>query len=145
MGNLGMGVMIHMLFGGNADDVAAVRGAIGKTIASVELKDEALQFAFADGSTLKLWDDGQSCCESRYMRTDDNLADFVGATFTDLEMRDAPDATVGDGEPHEVQFLAVKTSKGEFVMSSHNEHNGYYGGFYIKASAGAPSTEGGVK
>ena len=33
---------------------------------------------------------------------------------------------------HEVQFLEVKTSKGSFTMSSHNEHNGYYGGFSIE-------------
>ena len=26
-----------------------------------------------------------------------------------------------------------KTDSGEFVMQNHNEHNGYYGGFYIVA------------
>lgn len=35
---------------------------------------------------------------------------------------------------HEVQFLHVKTSKGSFAVSNHNEHNGYYGGFNVEAS-----------
>ena len=39
-------------------------------------------------------------------------------------------------ETHEVQFLEIKTSKGIFTMSTHNEHNGYYGGFAIVVSEG---------
>jgi hypothetical protein len=133
--NLGMNVMLNMLDSGK-ETFDAVSAAIGKTIVGVVLddKDDVLRFAFDDGSTLKLWDDGQSCCENRYMRTDDTLADYVGATLVGIELREAPDAADGC-DAHEVQFLAVKTSKGEFVVSSHNEHNGYYGGFSIRASA----------
>jgi hypothetical protein len=64
------------------------------------------------------------------MRTDDTLTDYAGAELLDVSLEDAPDLEAG-GESHEVQFLRVKTSKGMFVMSSHNEHNGYYGGFWI--------------
>ena len=135
MGQLGMGVMIRMLVG-NADSVDAFKGAIGKTIAGLTLgTDDALHFVFEDGSKMKLFDDGQSCCESRYMRTDDNLAEFVGAKLLGAEIKEAPPVKVDDdyGE-HEVEFLEVQTDRGVFTMASHNEHNGYYGGFSIRAA-----------
>ena len=37
------------------------------------------------------------------------------------------------GGVHEVQFLNIETSLGIITFETHNEHNGYYGGFYIKA------------
>lgn len=129
----GLGVMLRML-GGNATSVAVVQAAFGKTIVALSDADDSLLFTFDDGSKMRLRDEGQSCCESRYMRTDDVLADYVGAVLVGLELKDAPDVEDG-GEVHEVQFLAVQTSKGVFTMSSHNEHNGYYGGFSIEASA----------
>ncbi len=132
MKNLGIGVMINML-GGNEETVNAVKASLNKKIKHVELLDEQLNISFEDGSKLTLWDAGQSCCESRYMRTDDDLNYFIGSEFLGGEIKDAPgiDCSYGD---HEVQFLEIKTNKGSFVMSSHNEHNGYYGGFYITAS-----------
>lgn len=132
MSQLGMGVMLHHLCG-NAGSVAAFLSAINKEISELYLGgDDALHFAFTDGTRIKLFDDGQSCCESRYMRTDDKLSDFVGAKLLGAEIKDAPNIEAGY-ETHEVQFLEVKTDKGSFVMSSHNEHNGYYGGFAIRA------------
>ena len=130
-----MGVMLSML-GGNADSVDAFKGAMGKTIAGLTLgADDALHFVFDDGSKMKLFDDGQSCCESRYMRTDDNLAEFVGAKLLGAEIKGAPPVKDDDdyGE-HEVEFLEVQTDRGVFTMTSHNEHNGYYGGFSIRAA-----------
>lgn len=134
MSNLSVGVMLGML-GGNADSVAAFTGAVGKTIAALRLgDDDALHFQFSDGSKMKLSDEGQICCESRYMRTDDNLADYVGAKLLGAEIKEAPSEACEYGD-HEVQFLEVQTDKGVFTMASHNEHNGYYGGFWIVASA----------
>ena len=52
-------------------------------------------------------------------------------TLLALELKEAPSQENEWGE-HEVQFLEVTTSKGEFTMASHNEHNGYYGGFAIE-------------
>lgn len=135
MSRLGLSVMI----GASSDDgssAQAIHQAIGKTIVTLSLgDDEALHFVFSDGSKLKLYDDGQSCCEIRYMRTDDNLDEFVGAELRGFEIK-AASAPVEDGwDCHEIQFLEVLTSKGSFVMSSHNEHNGYYGGFWIVAEA----------
>ena len=131
--NLGIGVMIGML-AGNDESAKAMQAAIGKRIAGLRLTDDALHLEMADGSRLKLSDEGQSCCESRYMRTDDDLASFIGAELRGAEVRDAPEVTGPDQyDTHEVQFLVVQTDKGDLTMSSHNEHNGYYGGFYIRA------------
>jgi hypothetical protein len=132
--NLGMGVMIGML-GGNSDSVAAFNKGVGQVITSLALADDALHFVFADGFKMRLADEGQSCCESRYMRTDDDLAYHVGATLVSAEVREAPTITGQYGDPHEVAFLVVTTSKGAFTMSTHNEHNGYYGGFWIQAKS----------
>ena len=132
MSNLGIGVMLGML-GGNHKTVEAVKGSLSKIITALELADDNLVLTFEDSSKLKLWDGGQICCEGRYMRTDDNLSDYVGGQLLDIELRDAPEQEDESGEVHEVQFFAVKTSKGMFVMSNHNEHNGYYGGFDIEA------------
>lgn len=133
MSNMGIGVMIGHL-AGNEDSVDAFTGVIGKTITSLVLgNDDALHFVFDDGSKIKLFDDGQSCCESRYMRTDDDLNDYVSAKLLGAEVKDAPNVEDEYGD-HEVQFLEVQTSKGVFTMASHNEHNGYYGGFLIRCA-----------
>lgn len=131
MGNLGMGVMIGVL-GGNEETVNAVKASIGKTIENVCMDSDMLIFKFTDGTKLKMWDGGQSCCENRYMMTDDDLTYFAGAKLMGFEIKDAPDIEDG-GECHEVQFLDVTTDKGVFQMATHNEHNGYYGGFWIVA------------
>lgn len=130
--------MINML-GGNEETVKIVNESVGKRIRKVWLDDGdgndlcLLRFEFDDDSTMSLYDGGQSCCEHRYMRTDDDLNEFCGAILTDLEIKDAPDQEDEWGEVHEVQFLDVKTDKGTFQMANHNEHNGYYGGFWIQA------------
>jgi len=128
---LGIGVMLGQL-SGNKDTVEAYQSAVNKTIVKAELSDDSLILMFDDGAGIKFYDDGQSCCESRYMRTDDHLSDFIGSKFLGAELKSAPD--IDDSECHEVQFLEIKTDKGGFVMSSHNEHNGYYGGFNIVIS-----------
>lgn len=135
MSNLGMGVMLNML-GGNEDTVNALKASLNKKIKLAWLDQEAdrLKIRFDDDSVLSLWDAGQSCCEHRYMRTDDNLNDYTGHTLIDIELKNAPDEEDEYGEVHEVQFLEIKTDKGVFTMSNHNEHNGYYGGFAIVAS-----------
>lgn len=128
--HVGMSVLIHELAGTNRG--GGIYGAsIGKTIKSVELLNDELRFVFTDDTAMRVWDDGQSCCESRYMVTDDDLSQFAGTTFDGIEIKDAPDEEDTYGA-HEVQFLEVKTGKGVFTMATHNEHNGYYGGFYVR-------------
>ena len=118
----------------NADSVAAYQSSIGKKIDYIRIDDNALSIRFEDSTRLKFTDEGQSCCETRYMRSDDDGGDYRGATFNGAELADAPSEPDEYGE-HEVQFLRISTSKGMFVASSHNEHNGYYGGFAIRCSA----------
>jgi hypothetical protein len=131
MAQLGIGVMIKML-GGDERTATIVQSALGKTIEKVWLDEDVLKFTFTDGSGIGIYDDGQSCCEYRHMTTDDNLEEFAGAKLLGLELKDAPD--VDDGYTvHEVQFLDIQTDKGVFQMANHNEHNGYYGGFYVVA------------
>ena len=131
--NLGLGVIINML-GGNAETVDAVNKCVNQTITSLKVEKDELVIAFANNTKLILWDDGQSCCEYRYMVCDDkqDLQQFVGATLVGFEIKEAPELPLEYGA-HEVQFLDVKTSKGVFQCATHNEHNGYYGGFYVKA------------
>ena len=93
----------------------------------------ALVFTFKDGTKLEIADDARSCCENRYMHTDDDLPYFVGATLIDMAVLYGPDIETYL-EVHEVAFLHVSTSKGHFVMNTHNEHNGYYGGFMLRAA-----------
>lgn len=130
---LGLGVMIQSL-GGNEETVKAITSSLGKVIEKVSLNDNKLIFQFTDDTELKMFDDGQSCCESRYMRTDDDLSEFAGATLLDFELKSAPNIKDEYGV-HQIQFLDVKTSKGVFQMANHNEHNGYYGGFWIVANS----------
>ena len=118
----------------------AIDVAIGKTITRMTLPDDVLRITFADGYELHISDEGQSCCESRYMTTDDVLDEYVGAVLISVSVLDAPDIPQVPDETgycseddHEVQFLRIVTSKGDVTFATHNEHNGYYGGFSIYA------------
>lgn len=136
--NLGMGVLINRLFGSDRGG-KFIEAAKGKQIAGLALVTEhgdsghdGLVIRFDDGTGIELYDDGQSCCENRYMHTDDDLVAFVGATFMGAEEREAPGVPDEYGA-HEVGFLVVATTLGAFTVETHNVHNGYYGGFYLKA------------
>ena len=128
----GLGVMINEL-AGNEDSTNALKSVLNKKIMRVYLDKEenALRFEFEDGTKFRIFDHGQNCCERRYMTTDDNLGEFKNAVFLDALIKDGPTTDDEHGEPHEVQFLEIRTNKGSFVMTNHNEHNGYYGGFSI--------------
>lgn len=137
----GMGVMINKLFGRPEETAAAVAACMGKTIAKVVVLKEGdgtLVITFTGDTSLSIWDDGRSCCESRYLTCDDALDDFIGAVFNQVEVNQAPDIETEWGEVHEQGFLIVTTSIGRFTVTTHNQHNGYYGGFYLKAAIGLP-------
>lgn len=131
MSQFGIGAMLHQL-SSNEPTVTAVKESLGLKIKEIKLDVDDLKIEFETGRIIKIWDDGQSCCENRYMRTDDDLQEFIGATLLDIELKDAPEIE-DQYDVHEVQFLEIKTDKGSFVVSNHNEHNGYYGGFAIVA------------
>lgn len=123
------------ILSGNSDSVNAFTSCLNKTIAAMSLgEDDALHLTMDDGTRICIYDGGQSCCESRYMRTDDNLSNFIGAKLLDAELKPAANLPAEYGE-HEIAFLDIKTDKGVFQLVTHNEHNGYYGGFLIRAAA----------
>ena len=133
-GNLGMGVMLNLL-GGNEKTVNCLSATIGKTIKTAVLEEgtERLVIEFTDDTKVFISDEGQSCCEHRYMTTDDNLSDFIGAKIINYQIKDAPGTEDEYGEPHDIEWFEVITDKGPFQMVNHNEHNGYYGGFSVCA------------
>jgi hypothetical protein len=133
---LGTGVMINEIFGD--ENRVKIGQAVGRKISSVEIVDNELVFKFDDESDLVIYDGGQSCCEQRWMHSDDNLGYYSGAVLMDMSVRDggevpAEDNAGGWDDTTESQFLVVDTDKGSFTVANYNSHNGYYGGFYITA------------
>lgn len=128
MSQLGIGAMLHQLSGGSEHNPSEY---FGKTIVSAELKDERLLIGFDDGKKIHIYDDGQSCCESRYITTDDDLSSLVGGKLVNIEAKDGPEIQGEWGESHEQVFVEVRTDKAFVTLCNHNEHNGYYGGFCL--------------
>ena len=125
MSHPGVGVMIHQLSGGSEQSADKY---YGRKIKSAEFKDDKVKLKFDDGVSISIYDDGQSCCESRYMTTDDKIESIVGQTLRGITVKSHEDKE-SDGEHHEVCFLEISTDKDAFVFATHVEHNGYYGGF----------------
>lgn len=122
---IGIGAMLHIL-GGGTEHVSTEY--YGRTIEQAEIKDNRLRLTLDGGKQIEVWDNGQSCCESRYMSTDDDLSSLVGHKITRIEAKNGPDIEDG-GESHEQVFVEIATDKGHVTIANHNEHNGYYGGF----------------
>jgi hypothetical protein len=132
MSRLGMGVMINGLFGRDSRG-KLIEQSKDKVIIDLAVSKDRFGIKFKDGTSLVLEDDGQSCCEQRYMTCEDKLDEFTGSKFVSVEIRDG-NGIAGeheDGE-HEIQFMIIKTDKGDITVTNHNEHNGYYGGFSIR-------------
>lgn len=106
-----------------------------QVLEDVRLEDECIKLK-VNGTEFQIWDNGQSCCEYRYITTDDDLPSFTGATLQGVvegEYRTVePDDPDECGEEHDVSFLRIYTSKGVMVFETHVEHNGYYGGFNVQ-------------
>lgn len=126
MSQAGVGVMISHLFNSEAD----VSRYYGKVIKAIWIEDDILNIDFEDDVKIQIKDDGQSCCEHRYMVCDDRLDSLVGHKLTGIEIKDA-ETVDDDYEVHEQQFLEIRTDDGFVTVANHNEHNGYYGGFAI--------------
>lgn len=103
----------------------------GQKITAAEMKDERLRLTLESGKQIEIWDNGQDCCESRYMRTDDDITSLVGNTLTRIESKDGSKSDNTEDEVHEICFIEIETDKGFITLSNHNEHNGYYGGFCL--------------
>jgi hypothetical protein len=118
----------------------------GLVIKEVHVDSEAAIIHFVDdGGYVRIADEGQSCCESRYMACDDDYTGLAGGSLVCIELDAAapPSKDVAETTPdpdeddwgsdscHETEFVKVTTTKGSFTLCTHNEHNGYYGGFSI--------------
>ena len=122
---IGIGSMLHYLGGGSENSPEKYYGLI---IEKAKIEEEELRIDFSNGVKISLWDNGQNCCESRYMTCDDNPNDLVGSKLVKIEVKEIQE---NDDEYccHEVAFITIQSDKTSITLCTHNEHNGYYGGF----------------
>ena len=113
---------------------ALLESVIGKVFREVRVDpdENRLVFAFVGGPDIYLFDDDQSCCETRWIHTDDDLLYFTGCKFLGLEVKEGPSEDT-KYEFRDSQFLIIKTTLGEFTVVNYNQHNGHYAGFKIVA------------
>ncbi len=128
MTKFGIGVVLHYLSGGSEE---SADNYYGRKVVAASLDSQANKvfLTFDDGVRIAIWDDGQSCCESRYITCDDDLSRIVGGDLVAIETKDGPDTEDEWGGCHEQVFVDVITTEGTVTFTTHNEHNGYYGGF----------------
>jgi hypothetical protein len=128
MSQPGFGAMIHYLSGGSEHDPTEY---YGRQIidASMDEEQNCLIIKFEDGTKIKIWDNGQSCCENRYMTTDDDVKSLIGGKLTKIESKPGPETEGKYGDCHDQVFVEIATDKSHITIANHNEHNGYYGGF----------------
>lgn len=118
---------------GYTKDMENVQQCIGNVIERVSFDGDSLALHFEDLSTLRMHDAAQYCCENRYMTCDDELETFSGAKLVSVEVRDITQREEHRYDVHEIKTLVITTTKGAITAFTHNVHNGYYGGFHLKA------------
>lgn len=112
-----------------------IEAAIGREIQEIRIDDNRLEIRFVGpGPGIQIWDGGQCCCESRYMKTDDDLTFFASSVFYGARIAAGKTEFGEYGDTTECDFLIVSTSKGEFTIANYNAHNGYYGGICLEAT-----------
>lgn len=94
---------------------------------------DELTILFSDGRSFHLLDAGQDCCEKRSLTCDDDLDGLVGSRLLSIRTRGVTEVSEGKyGDKHEMVFLILQFSNYAITVTSHNEHNGYYGGFALR-------------
>jgi hypothetical protein len=111
------------------------KSCIGKIISSATVDEDGCYLGFTDGSRLSIADEGQSCCEQRYVTCDDSPEDLVGQPYAGYEVKESTNDHEDDYDVHDAVFVEVKAGLSSIVMETHNVHNGYYGGFDITEKA----------
>jgi len=125
---LGIGTMVYQLSGGSPKDP---KDYYGKKIETAEFNGDAITLVFTDGIKIKITDEGQTCCENRYMTCDDEPKDLEGGSLVSIRINKIEEKGNEYGDPHEIAFLVIETEKTAITFCTHNEHNGYYGGFAL--------------
>lgn len=120
--------MLHYLSGGSENSPSKY---YGKKIKNAAMEDKHFIINFEDNVCIDIYDNGQSCCERRYMHTDDDIKWLIGKTLVGISEKEVKKTTGEYGDPHEIVFLEIMTNDGAVTFSNHNEHNGYYGGFEL--------------
>lgn len=123
--SMGVGAMLHRMGGGSKHSASEY---YGQKIVSAALVDNKFRLALGNGKNIELWDDAQSCCENRWITCDDDLGKIVGGTLTRVEVKEGP-SDESSGDVHEQLFIEIGTNECFVTICTHNEHNGYYGGF----------------
>jgi hypothetical protein len=123
----GLGVMIEELFGVSYD----ASQLLDCEILDANLVNDEIVLKFKD-KTVALYDSGQSCCESRYITCDDDLKSLIGGKLNNLQIKKSKEDEGEYGDVHEIDFVEIATDKGFITFCTHNEHNGYYGGFALR-------------
>ena len=123
----GIGVLINRM----CDEGFDIESYVGQRITDAEINDnEQLVLSFGDRK-LFIYDAGQSCCEYRHMSTDDEIRDLVGRKFLDVVEKEYISQD-DDYDCHEELFMEVRAEESWITLVNHNEHNGYYGGFWLR-------------
>jgi len=104
----------------------------GKIIKNAEFTGDALELTFDDGIKISIADYGQNCCEERYMVCDDDPSTLIGNKLIAITIKDSATNSTGDYCYHEIEFLEIQTNWNSIQFSTHNKHNGYYGGFILE-------------
>jgi hypothetical protein len=121
----GIGSILHELGGGTKNSASKY---YGRKIKSAEFSGDDMRLTFEDGVNIIISDQGQSCCENRYMTCDDKPSDLVGQELRKIEVKEYKNEDQ-DYDCHEIAFLEIGTDQTSITFATHNEHNGYYGGF----------------
>jgi hypothetical protein len=107
--------------------------AVGKIISDAYLADDYVTVKFTDGSRLDIYDGGQSCCEHRYITSDDDLYSAIGEEFVGIS-EGHYESGGSEDYCHDMMFVYLQTNRDSYSFCTHNEHNGYYGGFSVNCS-----------
>lgn len=103
---------------------------IGRKITEAKFDGDDMYLTFEDGTKIKIYDDGQNCCEKRYTVCDDDVSILNGKILKDIVVKEVTTMDNEDSsDTHEVAFLEIQTTENLISLTTHNEHNGYYGGF----------------
>lgn len=118
----------------DGNGVEELKASLGKTIYKIKLNNNVVSLTLDDGSQFEFWDNGQNCCEERYLDTFDDIERIEGQKLVGVQVLNAgtpPEHDKQEVECHEISFLEFKTDKDVISFSSHNLHNGYYGGISL--------------
>ena len=115
-----------------SDAKEVVEEVVGKTIVDVDFNEDGLFLLFEYGIKVHIYDNGQSCCEHRYIVCDDDVSSLIGQKFKGIEEKECSDISQEDDyDVHDIMFVEVQTFSNSIALVTHNEHNGYYGGFIL--------------